>query len=133
MTRQINQMKPRRTITAAMAARILIAQAAEAGKPIVCALCPDPILPGQKVQREHLHALALGGEDDESNIRFAHHECSMRKTNGRGATTLGSDRHAIAKQRRLTGKNKPRPKAKIRNAGFDRRRKRKLNGEIVTR
>ena len=50
-----------------------------------------------------MHALALGGADDEENMRYVHAACAARKTNGAGpkATTYGSDIHAIAKLKRL--------------------------------
>lgn len=37
-------------------------------------------------------------------------KCHARKTNGSKATSAGSDKHAIAKVRRLRGENKPKPK-----------------------
>lgn len=106
-------MTRRRSITAAQMRDILIAQAAAAGHPIPCPLCPEPILPGQRTVREHLHAIGLGGADAPENERLVHFECADRKTRGTKATSAGSDVHAMAKHRRLTGKNKPRPKRKV--------------------
>ncbi len=50
-----------------------------------------------KVIREHMHAVALNGPDEEANMGYAHFACSDKKTNGSKATSYGSDKHAIAK------------------------------------
>ena len=108
----------RRTLTAAQAREILIAQAARAGEPIPCPLCKGPLLPGQALIREHMHPLALGGADDDENSAYVHRGCARRKTIGTKATTAGSDVHAIAKGKRLRGETGNRPKRKIPSRPF---------------
>lgn len=81
-----------------MARRICFAQGT-----VICPLCGCQLMPNDQVIREHLHPLALGGGDDEGNMAYVHRACADRKTNGSGpkATTYGSDKHAIAKAKRL--------------------------------
>lgn len=64
------------------------------------------------LEREHPTPLALGGEDGPRNAAYSFSEAHKRQTNGSGATSYGSDKHAIAKVRRLRGENKSRPKKK---------------------
>ena len=73
---------------------------------IPCPLCLRQIGPGDAVILEHMtpHAtrVALGLDPDAiDNLRFVHAECANTKTNGTKATTAGSDKHAIAKAKRL--------------------------------
>lgn len=96
-------MTKRRSITSAQMRDMLIAQAAAASMAIPCALCSNPLLPGQRFVREHMHALGLGGADSPENEALVHFECADRKTRGTKATTYGSDVHAIAKGKRLRG------------------------------
>lgn len=102
----------RRSITPAQMRDILVAQAAAGGHPIPCPLCPEPILSGQRTMREHFWAIGLGGPDSPENEGLVHWECGQRKTNGTAATTAGSDKHLIAKGRRLRGETGQRPKRK---------------------
>jgi hypothetical protein len=100
-------MTARRTETPAMARQICFAQGV-----VICPLCGKRILPTDKVIREHMHALALGGADDLENMRYVHKSCADVKTNGKGpkATTYGSDKHAIAKAARLERERMGEPK-----------------------
>lgn len=119
----------RRSETPAMVRRILFRQGV-----VPCCLCGKRLKPEDKVIREHMHALALGGPDEEDNMGYAHEECAARKTNGNGATTYGSDKHAIAKVKRLTGETgQGRPKRKIQSAGFRKDIKRTFKGEVRAR
>src|SRR5688572_6753426 len=83
--------------------RLLIAQ----GAVIPCFRCHQPIVYGDKVQREHPHPKALGGPDTEANAAISHNACHLAQTIGRKvgaektATTAGSDIHAIHKVDRL--------------------------------
>lgn len=63
-------------------------------------------------QREHVVPLALGGADDESNMRPAHVKCHREKTD--------SDVTAIAKAKRREAKfyGAKQPKRKIQSRGF---------------
>ncbi len=49
------------------------------------------------VQKEHLHELVLGGEDEPHNCAYSHTECHAVVTNGNGATTAGSSSNRRAK------------------------------------
>ncbi|WP_099863862.1 HNH endonuclease signature motif containing protein [Pararhizobium haloflavum] len=67
-----------------------------------CRLCNEPLGPLAGVEYDHAHALALGGADTNDNMRAVHSDCHAVKTNGKGGTSYGSDKHAIAKVNRLT-------------------------------
>ncbi|MDR6954189.1 hypothetical protein J2X65_003557 [Ancylobacter sp. 3268] len=55
---------------------------------------------------DHIHARALGGSDDLENMRPLCPSCHKVKTNGLGGekriASAGSDKHAIAKARRIS-------------------------------
>lgn len=126
-------MTHRKTITPQQMRQMLLAQAEDLGEPILCALCLLPILCHHKTIREHMHALGLGGADTPDNWRLVHKECADRKTNGTKATSAGSDTQLMAKHRRLTGKNKPKPKRKVQSRGFDKTLTKRLDGTVVRR
>ena len=123
----------RRATTVANMREMLLAQAAQSGHPIPCALCSHKILPGDKTIREHMHALGLGGFDVPDNWRLVHKPCARKKTIGTKATSAGSDTQLMAKHRRLTGKNKPKRKHEIQSRGFDKTKTRRLDGTVVSR
>ena len=123
----------RRSTTVANMCEMLLAQAAQSGHPIPCALCSHKILPGDKTIREHMHALGLDGPDIPDNWRLVHKPCAKRKTYGTKATSAGSDIQLMAKHRRLTGKNKPKRKREIQSRGFDKTKTRRLDGTVVPR
>lgn len=119
---------PRRSETPAMARRICFAQGE-----VPCGICGVKLEPTDKTIREHLHALARGGKDDEGNMAYVHFKCADEKTNGKGATTLGSDSHEIAKTKRLVSGGRKRKGRKLQSRGFDKTRSKKLNGEVEKR
>lgn len=49
------------------------------------------------IQKEHLHELTLGGEDEPHNCAFSHTDCHKVITNGNGATSAGSSQNRNAK------------------------------------
>ncbi len=101
---------------------------------IICPLCYKPILPGGKTICEHLHALALGGDDTPENRRLVHWSCADIKTRGTKATTAGSDIQQIAKGKRLRGETgQGRMKRKIQSRGFDKTKTRRLDGTVIPR
>lgn len=55
----------------------------------------------RKIEREHLHELALGGADAPHNCRYSCGQCHAKITNGTKATTAGSSKQRIAKVKRL--------------------------------
>lgn len=54
-----------------------------------------------RIEREHPIPLALGGKDDPTNAAYSLMEAHKIQTNGKPATSYGSDKHAIAKVARL--------------------------------
>ena len=96
----------------------------------LCALCGLDFS-GFPIEYDHALALSLGGTDTLDNLRAVHAKCHDKKTNGPGGekrvTSAGSDAHARAKHRRLTGKNKPKvkrdwPSRPLESRGFEKRR-----------
>ena len=77
------------------------------GQRVRCYRCGLPFTPEDKIQREHVTELALGGEDTPVNCAYSHTECHDIITNGTKATTAGSSKQRIAKVKRLQGKLKP--------------------------
>lgn len=53
------------------------------------------------LEREHVTPLALGGADDPSNAAYSLKAAHKVQTNGTKATSYGSDKHAIAKTKRI--------------------------------
>ncbi len=90
-----------------------------------CGLCRAPLLPGQEIQFDHIHADVHEGPHEYTNLRPVHAECHKRKTK--------ADVQAKAKGDRLLGLTCNGPKAKIRSRGFDKTRTRKFSGEVVRR
>lgn len=84
-----------------------------------CFRCEDEFGPYDKIEREHLHELALGGNDEPYNCRYSHAKCHKIVTNGIKTTTAGSSKQRIAKAKRSkkmlvdkppTGERKPKTK-----------------------
>ena len=90
----------RKSETPAMVRRIMVQQGV-----IPCCLCGKRLMPGDKLVREHLHALALGGKDEEDNQGYAHEECAQKKTTGRKHMADG-DNQKISKSKRLANGGK---------------------------
>lgn len=80
------------------------------------AKCPYPgrlITDPNNIRREHVDQIAFSEDDTIANQQLWHlHPCAHEKTYGTKATTAGSDAHARAKTRRMTGQTKPKPKRK---------------------
>lgn len=64
---------------------------------------PNPIdaIPTDKIEREHYIELAIGGEDAPANCMYSHATCHKAVTNGTKATSAGSSKHKIAKEKRI--------------------------------
>lgn len=94
---------------------------------VPCAYCRKA-LTRENLHRDHGHALKLGGPDEADNWFYIHNDpCHKGKTNGKPHTSLGSDKHAIAKVKRLRGETRQgRKKKKIENQGFDTSRKQSI-------
>lgn len=65
------------------------------------------------LEREHPTPLAIGGADDPTNAAYSLKAAHAEQTNGTKATSYGSDKHAIAKIRRIRGETKQGPKRAI--------------------
>lgn len=128
---------PRRTITAAMERRIIMAQMDEGyvgyrgdrlgSAVLLCACgCYMPLFPSTPVIHEHVVPLCMGGADDWPNIRLYRKECAARKTNGPRHLKVDGDISKAAKVKRLRGEVKGRPKRawpsrRLESRGFEKR------------
>ncbi len=101
------------------------------GMAITCYRCNKVLDPLDKIEREHILEIALGGEDEPSNCAYSHRECHAKVTNGTKATSAGSSKQRIAKLKRLAN---PQPsKRPMKSRGFDKTRTRKFGGQVVPR
>lgn len=73
---------------------------------LLCRVCGEPLLPGQAIQFDHIHADALGGPHEYKNIRPIHYDpCHKAKSK--------RDVGALAKIDRITGLTCTGPKKQI--------------------
>jgi len=84
-----------------------------------------------RLEREHFHELALGGSDDPSNCMYSLKEAHAVVTNGTKATTAGSSKHKVAKDRRLRIAQKAKRDVEIKLTKQKWRLKKKLDGSVV--
>lgn len=79
----------------------------------ICHLCGGKITPGEAWDVSHEIPLALGGADDESNMRPAHRKCHR-------AWTAEHDQPAIARAKRREAKHIGAhvPKGTLKSRGF---------------
>lgn len=92
-----------------------------------CHICGGKIQVGEPWDLEHQIPLALGGDDDESNVAPAHVKCHRAKTT--------QDAARIAKANRVRAKHmgaKPTPK-RVMPGSRASKWKKKLNGQVVRR
>ena len=107
------------------------------------------------IQKEHIHELALGGEDKPDNCRFSHKACHDIITNGTKATKKNSSKSRIASTKKkekarleeeaLTPSQKlmrkaeskaahlAKPKQKMQSRGFSTTHTKKFNGKTELR
>lgn len=71
------------------------------GAVILCYRCKGRLELHDKIEREHLVEVALGGEDIPFNCAYSHKACHAKITNGNKATTAGSSKQRIAKVKRI--------------------------------
>ncbi len=93
-------MTKRQAITPAMKIDCLLAMSW-----YMCSICGDWILPGQKIEWDHIHALVHGGKHHHTNLRPLHAGCHKIKTK--------ADIQANAKVKRILGLTCNKPKKKI--------------------
>lgn len=70
---------------------------------LLCPICGENLLPGQKVQWDHTHCEGLDGPNVIDNLRLIHYDPCHKKKNK-------ADQQALAKIDRITGITKGRPK-----------------------
>ena len=115
---------------------------------IPCHRCRIALQWGDKIEREHIHPLALGGSDTPDNWRFSHADCHAVQTK--------KDVKAIAKGKRIQGKKQERfsgprrgadvlvdeeaptaggkwPGRKLQGRGFDKTHTKKFDGTVTAR
>lgn len=85
----------------------------------------------KRLEREHLNEVALGGADAPDNCRYSLKEAHAVVTNGTKATTAGSSKHKVAKDRRLRVARMAKHEVEQRITKSKWKLKRKMNGEVV--
>lgn len=85
----------------------------------------------KRLEREHLTEVALGGADEPGNCRYSLKEAHAIVTNGTKATTAGSSKHKVAKDRRLRVARMAKHEVEQRITKSKWKLKRKMNGEVV--
>lgn len=89
-----------------------------------CRMC-DGVLTATTTEWDHVHQHATGGADDAENLRPLCEPCHKIKTR--------NDAKARGKVRRLRGETCNGPKRPINSRGFDKTRRRKMNGTVEAR
>ena len=84
-----------------------------------------------RLEREHFIELALGGKDDPSNCVYSLKEAHAVVTNGTKATTAGSSKHKVAKDRRLRMAQKAKAEVEVKLTKEKWRLKKKVDGTVV--
>ena len=90
------------------------------GEEFFCPICFLDILPGDRIDWDHIQPISRGGEHSYLNIRPLHHECHKVKTfHPRSkATTLGGDNFEAKKAGRIARGGKKRKWPKMRSKPF---------------
>tara|TARA_R100001086_G_C11840811_1_gene259065 strand:- start:2256 stop:2627 length:372 start_codon:yes stop_codon:yes gene_type:complete len=83
-----------------------------------CPKCGGQFGKLSEIDFDHELADGLGGDNTVDNCVPLCKACHKLKTNGKKHTTLGSDKHAIAKSKRLRGLTKTGTKKPIQSRGF---------------
>lgn len=114
----------------------VIATLTAQGYPIACHRCDEmffvettdgELIQVLKVEREHLHEIALGGADEPRNCRYSCTHCHALVTNGKPATSAGSSKNRIAKTKgtradKFVPVKKPLDEPREKRPAFGRRR-----------
>ncbi len=87
-----------------------------------CKICSEHLQPGQ-IRYDHFNPRYFTGSDHVDEFQALCLTCDDIKTNGRPATTLGSDKHTIAKDRRLAKRKNPGGKSAKRKTKWPQGRK----------
>lgn len=89
------------------------------------------VLNVDRLEREHLHEIALGGADEPHNCAYSLKEAHAVITNGTKATTAGSSKHKVAKDRRLRMAKLAKAEVEVRLTKEKWRLKKKVDGTVV--
>ena len=84
-----------------------------------------------RLEREHYIELALGGKDDPTNCLYSLKEAHAVVTNGTKATTAGSSKHKVAKDRRLRMAKLAKAEVEVKLTKEKWRLKKKVDGTVV--
>jgi 5-methylcytosine-specific restriction endonuclease McrA len=95
------------------------------GTPLLSPVDGEPLMPGEAIQFDHIHADVFGGPHEYRNLRPIHTGAHKKKTK--------ADIQAVAKIDRITGITGNGPKRKIQSPGFDKTHTRKFDGSVVRR
>lgn len=95
------------------------------GTPLLSPADGQPLLPGEAIQFDHIHADVFGGAHIYQNLRPIHAQAHKKKTK--------ADIQAKAKGDRILGLTKTGPKKKIASRGFDKTKTRKFDGNVIAR
>lgn len=112
---------------------MVIATLHHCGIVVPCYRCKIALLPIDKIEREHVTEISMGGADDPSNCVYSHKACHALVTNGRNHLRVDSSKHKKAKVDRILGLTKTGPKKKIAPRGFDKTRTRHFDGTVTKR
>lgn len=102
-----------------------------------CPKCGEKFGTIKNVHFDHIETDKMGGSNRVDNCQPLCVKCHDLKTNGRKHTSLNSDKHTIAKHKRLTGQTKTGPKEKINSPWFQTNKdgpwKKKMDGSVERR
>lgn len=85
----------------------------------------EPLLPGEAIQFDHIHADVFGGAHEYKNLRPLTVQAHKKKTK--------ADVQAKAKEDRILGLTKTGPKKEIRSRGFDKTKSKRFDGSVIPR
>jgi hypothetical protein len=97
---------------------MVIATLWNCGIMVPCYRCKIALLPTDKIEREHVTEISLGGADDPTNCVYSHKACHAVVTNGRKHLRMGSSKHLKAKVDRILGLTCTGPSKKIQGRPF---------------
>jgi len=61
------------------------------GVTLICPECKEPLLPGQNIHFDHIHADVLGGEHHYSNLRPIHYDPCHKKKAKQMSSPIGRE------------------------------------------
>lgn len=96
------------------------------GEYLPCAVCGEPLKPGDDVQFDHAHSDVMGGAHEFQNLRPVHYDpCHKKKTK--------ADIQANAKVKRIVCGGRKKRGPKIKSRGFDKKLTKTFGGKVRLR